>query len=172
MRRLRFPLLLATPLLLSACVETPRLGRVDPAGQPFPVAQFFTGRTQGEGVLKVMMSGSRKVQVSSRGRREADGWIALDQTVREEGKPARTRSWRLREVAPGRYAGTLSDAAGPVTGRATGDRLHLSFTMRGGLDAEQWLTLAPGGRSARNVMVVSKFGVPVAALEETIRRVD
>jgi hypothetical protein len=164
--------LLAAPLLLTACMATPRLERADAAAPAFPVAQFFAGRTQGEGRLAVMMSGPRQVRVSSVGRLAPDGAIILDQSVEEQGKPARTRSWNLREVAPGRFAGTLSDAAGPVAGKADGNRLHLAFPMRGGMEADQWLTLAPDGRSARNVLRVRKFGITVAALEETIRKID
>ena len=54
-----------------------------------------------------------------------------------------------------------------------GNRLHLRFTTTdGGLDAEQWLYLQPGGRVALNRMVLRKFGLPVATLDETIRKVD
>lgn len=165
-------LLLTAPLLLPACVSTAGLERPDAAAPAFPVARFFAGRTEGEGVLKVIMGGSRNVRVSSLGRSEADGAIVLDQTIQEEGKPARTRTWRLREVTPGRYAGTLSDAAGPVAGETAGNRLHLRFPMPGGLEAEQWLTLAPDGRSARNVLRVRKLGLVVAVMEETIRKLD
>jgi hypothetical protein len=164
--------LLAAPLLLTACVSVPPIASATPAAPAFPVERFFVGRTEGEGVLAVMMSGTRKLKVASRGRTEPDGAIALDQTIWEEGKPARSRSWRLRQVAPGRYAGTLSDAAGPIAGEARDGRLHLRFAMRGGMDVDQWLTLAPDGRSARNVLRVRKMGLTVAALEETIRKLD
>jgi len=150
----------------------PRVERADAAAPAFPVARFFAGRTEGEGVLTVMMSGQRRIRVTSRGRAEPGGAIILDQTIHEESKPARSRSWRLSEVAPGRYAGTLTDAAGPVTGTAEGNRLHLRYAMRGGMEVDQWLTLAPDGRSARNVLRVRKLGIPVAALEETIRKLD
>jgi hypothetical protein len=171
MRLSLLPPLLAAPFLC-ACVSTPSVGQQDAAAPRFDVAQFFVGRTQGEGVLNVMMSGSRSVRVRSIGRSERDGSVVLDQDIEEQGKPPRRRSWRLREVAPGRYAGTLSDAEGPVAGTATGNRLHLSFRMRGGMDVDQWLTVAPDTRSARNVLRVRKFGVTVAALEETIRKLD
>lgn len=172
MHRLCLPPLIVASTLLSGCVATPRVAPPDSAAPTFRVSEFFSGRLQGDGVLKVMMSGSRKIRVSSVGRPQPDGSVVLDQEIDEEGKPARTRSWRLREVAPGRYAGTLSDADGPVTGEAIGDRLHLSFRMRGGMDVDQWLTLAPGGRSARNILRVRKFGMTVAALDENIRKVD
>ena len=42
--------------------------------------------------------------------------------------------------------------------------------MKGGLHAQQWLYLQPGGQVARNRMVVTKFGVPVASLDETITK--
>jgi hypothetical protein len=170
------PSLLTASLLLPACVSVPPIEGAskgaEVAAPAFPVDRFFAGRTEGEGVLTVMMSGSRSVRVSSRGRTEADGAIALDQTIWEQGKPARSRSWWLRQVAPGRYAGTLSDAAGPITGEARGGRLHLRFKTRGGMKVDQWLTLAPDGRSARNVLRVRKLGLTVAALEETIRKLD
>lgn len=164
--------LVAASLMLPSCVSLPRLGPVEAAAPAFPVARFFSGRTEGEGVLSVMLSGSRAIRVSSRGRSEADGTIILDQVIHEEGKPARSRTWRLREVAPGRYVGTLSDAAGPVAGAAASNRLHLRIPMRGGMQADQWLTLAPDGRSARNVMRVRKLGITIAALDETIRKLD
>lgn len=164
--------LVAATLLLSACVTTPQVEPIDASAPAFDLSEFFTGRLHGEGDLKVMMGGSRKIRVSSVGRRAPDGSVVLDQQIAEQGKPARSRSWRLREVAPGRYAGTLSDADGPVAGAATGNRLHLSFRMRGGLDVDQWLTLAPDQRSARNLLRVRKFGLTVAALDETIRKLD
>ncbi len=66
--------------------------------------------------------------------------------------------------------GGLSDAAGPVTGRIEGNRLHLRFSMNGGLRADQWLALQPGGQMLHNVMIVRKFGLPVARLDEVIMR--
>ena len=170
--RSRRAALLAAPLLLTACLSVPPIGSPVAVSPEFSVERFFAGRTEGEGVLAVMMGGKRKLKVASRGRTEPDGAIALDQTIWEEGKPARSRSWRLHQVAPGRYAGTLSDAATPIKGEVRGGRLHLRFAMRGGMDVDQWLTLAPDGRSARNVLRVRKLGITVAALEETIRKLE
>ena len=44
------------------------------------------------------------------------------------------------------------------------------YVQVGGI--EQWITIQPGGRTARNRMVFRKFGMKVASAEETIRRVD
>ena len=42
--------------------------------------------------------------------------------------------------------------------------------QEGRLPTDQWLTLAPDGQSAHNILIVRKFGVTVAVLDETIRR--
>ena len=164
-------LLLTTPLFLAAFAPAPA-PQVPSAAKPFDAIRFFDGRTEGQGVLKVALRSPATIRVQSRGRVQTDGTLSVRQTVSEGDKPARTREWRIRELSPGRYAGTLSDASGPVAGEAVGNRLHLRFRMKGGLDAEQWLTLAPGGRSAHNVMRVRKFGLTVASLDETIRKLE
>jgi hypothetical protein len=138
----------------------------------FPVLRFFEGRTEGTGRLKVLLRSAETVGVASFGRVAEDGTLLLAQTVSEGGKAPRTREWRIRETAPGRYSGSLTDAIGPVTGETVGDRLRLRYRMKGDLRVEQWLTLAPGGRAASNRLVVRKFGLTVATLDETIRKRD
>ena len=166
--------LLLTLLLipLSACVGAQRPQPIDPAAPRFDAIGFFTGRTEGTGTLRKIFSGSRPLRVRGTGYREADGALVLDQLVEEAGSAPRRRQWRMRETSPGRYSGSLSDAEGPVTGEADGNRLHLRFRMNGGLDAEQWLTLSADGRVASNRMTVRKFGITVAAVSETIRKTD
>lgn len=169
---MRRPVALAAALACCACVPAGRLAREQAAAPVFDPLAFFAGRTRGVGVLSVMFRGRQRTVVDGRGRISPDGAVTLDQTVtRGDGPPTR-REWRLRRIGPGRYAGTLTDATGPVIGKVLGNRLHLAFAMRGGLHAEQWLYLQPGGRVARNRMVVKKLGLPVASLDETITRVQ
>jgi hypothetical protein len=162
--------LFTAPLFLAAFAPAPP--QAASAMEAFDAIRFFNGKTEGQGVLKVALRSPTTLRVQSRGQIETDGTLSVRQVVSEGDKPARTREWRIRELSPGRYSGTLSDAAGPVAGEATGNRLHLRFRMKGGLDAEQWLTLAPGGRSVNNVMRVRKFGITVASLDETIRKLE
>ena len=142
-----------------------------PAPAPtFDAIAFFTGRTEGVGRLKIAMRAARPLAVHGTGTVAPDGTLVLTQTVEQAGAPPRRRAWRIRAVAPGRYAGTLTDAVGPVVGETHGNRLRLAYRMKRGLAAEQWLTLAPDGRSAANVLTVRKFGVVVGRLTETITR--
>jgi len=139
----------------------------------FAPEQFFVGRIEGQGVVHVLLSGRRAVRDRSRGHIDRGGALVIDQIVEEEGKPARRRVWRLVRSGADRFTGTISDARGPVTGRVLGNVLHLSYrSVEGGVWVEQWITLLPGGRTARNRMAFSRFGLAVATLESTIRRVD
>lgn len=158
-------------LALAACVAAPPRPELAAAAPIFDPAAFFQGHTEGEGDLRIAVRGRSAVHVHGHGHSEADGTLLLDQTVeRADAKPA-AREWRLRQTAPGRWRGTLSDAAGPVLATVHGNTLHIAFPMKGGLRVDQWLYLTPDGQTAHNRMTVRKFGAGVAALEETIRRV-
>ncbi len=161
---------IAMSLALGACVPSGHLVQQRATSPTFDPVAFFAGATEGDGILKIMMKRRQRVLVDGHGIVTPDGEIALDQDVRRGSAPPSHRTWHLRRVGEGRYAGTLSDAAGPVTGEVTGNLLHLAFPMKGGLRAQQWLYLQPGGQVLRNRMVVTKFGLPMASLDETIRR--
>jgi Protein of unknown function (DUF3833) len=159
------------PFLLSACVSSPRLEAPDALAPLFSPRDFFVGRTEGVGVLRVALSAPRSVRVHGIGHLAPGGDLVLRQTVEEQGKPATRREWRIRQASPGLFVGSLSDAAGPIRATVSGNRLRLRFRMKSGLEAEQWIYLKPGGASAHNLMTVRKFGVVVATLDETIDRV-
>lgn len=164
--------LLLALLALGACTQAPAAPPADPAAPPFPLLRFFEGRTEGRGILKIVLRSPQSIHVQSRGRVESDGTLVLVQDIDQQGKPRRTRHWQMREVAPGRFEGALTDATGPVKGEVSGNRFHVAFPMKGGVQAEQWLTLRPNGRTVDNVMHVRKLGVTVATLRETIQKID
>lgn len=135
-----------------------------------PVA-FFTGPTASEGTLSQIFSSTKTTRVTTFGVPQADGGMVLQQDVRIGDQPVRHRVWRLRETSPGRYAGTISDAATDVEGRLEGNTLTLTYTMENNLGVHQVITARPGGQVADNVMRIRRFGITVARLRETIRKV-
>jgi hypothetical protein len=157
-------------LLCAAMLALPPAVRTQAATPVFQPLRFFEGRTEGQGQVKVVFKSPYGVRVHGWGRIDASGALVLVQDAHEEGKPPRQRNWHIRETAPGRYAGTLSDATGPVKLEVIGGRFHIKFRMKGGLGVEQWLTAAPDGASVHNSMVIRKFGIKVATLEEQIRK--
>ena len=138
------------------------------APKPFDPVAFFTGATQGRGELRELLGKAKKTATHSVGRVDKDGWLILDQKVAVEGDPLRQRQWRLRQVAPGRYRGTLSDAKGPVEAEVRGQSVRIRYVMKGGIKVEQTLTAQPGGRAVINRGTFRKFGMKVALLKERI----
>jgi hypothetical protein len=136
-----------------------------------PFERFFLGTTQGNGHVSVVVAGRHAMRDRSRGRKEA-GALLIDQTVEEEGKPARHRAWRLVWAGADRVTGTISDANGPVAGKLVGNRLQLRYRMKDGPSVEQWIELHPDGRSATNRMSFHRFGFKVASVESEIRKID
>ena len=97
---------------------------------------FFTGRTHADNDLKIVFHRTTKLIVDSVGHRQGKEFILVD-TVHEGDKPVRMRKWVTHQVAPGRYAGTLSDATGPVDITVSGDSATVRYKMKGGLDVVQ-----------------------------------
>ena len=165
--RRSFPLPLAAFLALLLLATAPA-----PAPPGSALERFFVGATEGSGTVKVVLSGSHGMRDRSRGRLDKDGALLLDQVVEEEGKPPRRRSWRLIRTGGNRVTGTISDVSGAVAGELGGDSLHLRYRMADGPTVEQWIALQPGGRTATNRMVFRKFGLKVATVQSTIRKVE
>lgn len=158
-------LALAVPLLLAAAPAPAASEQIDPL-------RFFEGRTESQGMIKVMLKKPYKSRSVGHGRMERDGSLTLVQHVEEEGRPAHERRWRVRQLGPGRLTATMSDATGPVDIDKVGDRYRFRFKMKGNLHVEQWLTPLPGGRSARNHVKVRRFGMVVATTDGTIRKLS
>ena len=163
-------LMLLMALSLSACVASDHLVQELRPEPVFDAVAFFAGETRGEGALKIIFKPKVPAHVEGHGTIAADGSIVLDQDVRIGAAAPTHRTWHLQRIGRDRYTGTLTDAIGPVAGDVSNNRLHLSFAMKNGLHVQQWLYLQPGGQVARNRMVVTKFGVAVASLDEIIRR--
>jgi len=141
------------------------------ANAAFNPVEFFQGRTRGEGTLKIIFQSPKQMSVDSVGTAEKDGSLLLEQVIHEPGKPARTRYWRLRQTAPSRFEGTLTDAASPVRVDVTGEQVRIRYKAKNHLDFDQVLTPA-GPKEVKNSMRVQRFGITVAHYEERIRKLD
>lgn len=133
---------------------------------------FFAGRTQGEGTLEQIGRGGRALRVEGRGRIEPDGSLRLDQVVRFQDGTVQTRTWRLEKTGPGAYSGELSDAAGPVSAQAHGNRVRLRYRIGFAMYMRQSLYLQPDGATVLNHATVTLLGIPWARLTERIRKLD
>jgi hypothetical protein len=145
------------------------------AADPTPkldMLAFFTGKTHAENVMKIVLKKPARLVVDSIGGKGDRGDFVLIDTVKEEGKPERTRKWVMKQVSPGRFTGSLSDATGPVDVTVDGDEALILYTMKGGLKVRQEMKLLPDGKTLSNEVVVKKFGLKFASVEGRIRKLD
>lgn len=138
-----------------------------PLKQPL---RFFEGRTESVGTIKAMMKTTHRVESIGHGTIDADGALTLIQQVRDEGEAPHQRVWHIRKVGPTKFAGTMSEAEGPISIEQVGDGYCFRFNIRGGLAAEQWLIPNRDGNSGLSLLTVRKFGITVARSKATIRR--
>ena len=132
--------------------------------------RFFEGRTESIGTIKAMMKKTHRVESVGHGTIGADGALTLVQQVRDEGEAPHQRVWHIRQVGPTKFAGTMSEAEGPITIEQVGDGYCFRFNIHGGLAAEQWLIPNRDGNSGSSVLTVRKFGITVARSEARVRR--
>jgi hypothetical protein len=139
-----------------------------PGGNPM---EFFEGRTEGSGMVRILLRKPAATKSVGHGKMGSDGTMTLVQRVEEPGRPAHERRWKIRRTGATRFAGTMSDAVGPVTIEEIDGRYRFRFKLKGNLSVEQWLTPLPGGKVARNSMTIRKLGVKVGSGDGMIRRV-
>lgn len=132
--------------------------------------RFFEGRTESVSTVKVIAKKPFLSRSLGRGEIRPDGTLHLVQRVEEDGKPPFDRRWRIRQVAPGRFSGTMSEAKGPVTIEEVGGRYRFRFRMSGSVSVEQWLTPMSDGKSARSKTTIRKLGITVGHSEGTVRK--
>lgn len=147
--------------MAAGAANTPRL--VDPL-------RFFEGRTESLSIIRVIAKKPYRSRSFGVGEITADGVLHLTQRVEDEGRAPFERRWLIRQIAPGQFAGTMSEAKGPVTVVEVEGRYRFRFRMKGNVSVEQWLTPLPGGKSARSTVTFRKFGISVGNSEGTIHK--
>ena len=158
-------LLISLPMALVGASAS--AGSADAVADPM---RFFEGRTESLSTIKVIARKPYRSRTTGRGEIGPDGVLSLIQRVHEDGKAAYDRHWRIRQVGPGRFSGTMSEARGPVSAEQFGDRYRFRFKLKSNVAIEQWLTPLPGGKSALSKVTIRKFGMTVGRSEGTIRK--
>ena len=167
MLRMTQPGVIAVAGFVAATALVPGPARAERMQNPL---RFFEGRTVSLGTMKVVMKKPVRVRSIGRGEIKPDGSLELVQRVEKEGERAHDRRWHIRQVGPGRFVGSMSEAKGPVVIEEVRGAYRFRFKMPGNLSAEQWLTPLPGGASAISKLIVRKLGVAVARSEGTVRK--
>ena len=160
---------LAAAALLFAAGASPT--PADP-GPKLDMTGFFAGKTHADNVIRIALHGPHKLVVDSVGGHNKEGEFVLIDTVQEEGKPVRKRTWVMHPVGPDHFTGVLSDAIGPVDVVVRRDSATISYVMKDGhLKIQQQLQLQPNGMLSNHV-IAKKFGIKFGQVDGTIRKVD
>jgi hypothetical protein len=132
--------------------------------------RFFEGRTESVSIIRVIAKRPYRSRSVGLGEITADGVLHLTQRVEDEGRSPYERRWLIRQIAPGQFAGTMTEARGPVTVVEMEGRYRFRFKMKGNVSVEQWLTPLPGGKSARSKITIRKLGITVGSSEGMIHK--
>jgi hypothetical protein len=144
-----------------------------PDAPKLDMTAFFAGKSHAENVIRIALHGPHKLIVDSVGGRNKEGEFVLVDTVREEGKPVRTRAWVMHPVGDGHFTGFLSDATGPVDVIVTGDTATIRYVMKdGNLKITQRVQAQGDGKTLSNHVIAKKFGLTFARVDGTIRKLD
>jgi len=136
---------------------------------PSDPLRFFDGRTESISTVKMIM----RKPFSSRSMGDGEisnGVLNLVQRVEEDGKTPFNRRWKMRQVRPGHFTGSMNEAVGPVMVEEVGDQYRFRFKLKGSLSVEQWLIPLAGGKVARSKTTIRKMGMTVGRSEGTIRK--
>ena len=79
--------------------------------------------------------------------------------------------WHLRQTAPDRFEGTLTDAASPVRVDVTKGGVQIQYTGQNSLNFDQLLTQV-SATEVHDQIKIRRFGITVAHFDETIRKLD
>ena len=144
-----------------------------PGATTLDMTDFFTGKSHADNVIKIALQGPHKLVVDSVGGRNKEGEFVLIDTVQEEGKPVRKRTWVMHPVGDNHFTGYLSDAKGPVDVVVNANTATIRYTMKdGGLKIVQQIELQPDGKTLTNQVIAKKLGMTFAHVEGTIRKVE
>lgn len=150
----------------------------DDGALQFDLRQYLNGPIVCEGVIY-----GPSGRVTSRFVGDFDAhWDGNRGVMREHFKydsgATQDREWRLEVGNDGMIRGEADDLVGPATGTQSGSAVQLKYRIRlpedaGGhvLDTTDWMYLAPNG-TVVNRSQFRKFGIPVAELIATMRKVD
>ena len=166
-------------LATAGCVA-PQQAAFDGTGPAFAPERYFAGRTRLWGVVEGTDGGpATQFDGHMAGRRDADGAVAIDESISYPDGSKLARSWRIRRLDGQRIEATGNDIAGIGIGEVSGRMLHLRYALArdsagrtAGLDVEHWMYLQDDGVTVLNRTVTRRAGQVVRMATERLVRAE
>jgi hypothetical protein len=145
----------------------------------FELDRYFTGHTRSWGVFENRGGAPRRFfTADSVGKRDAGGDLVLSQHfVFSDGKK-QVRIWRIRRVDATHWEATANDMVGLARGEGTGNAFYWEYNIK--VDAKnplsvvhirQWIYQPDGTDTVMTRLVITKMGLPVFEVTESIHHV-
>jgi hypothetical protein len=163
------PFALALALALASCATRP--ASLENSASPILLERDFLGRTYATGYFKNSITGLRRdFRVTLDGTNKA-GTFVLSERFRYADGEKGVKTWRFESLGHGHYRGTREDVVGFADVVRDGNAIRLSYDVdlpgESGptrVHFEDILARTADGTVVNNA-VVSKFGVPVGAVD-------
>lgn len=161
---------------LAGCATRPDFAS-EPPLKPLVLEEALVGRILADGALTTLTGDETKFTARIDGSWDGRVLTLVEDFDFADGTKDR-KTWRLTKIGPGRYTGTREDVIGEATAFQDGAGVRLEYvinmdTPAGKMDLtfRDLLYLQPDG-SIRNLAVVSKWGLRVARVDLTMRKMD
>ena len=176
--RFRALAFLASMLGLTGCASLqPR----DFAASPtrFEIDRYFTGHTQSWGVFEDRFGKPRRTfTADSHGVRDAAGDLVLSQRLSFSDGTVMRRVWHIHRVDATHWEATANDVVGTARGDGIGNAFAFDYTVAlkprnplARVRVRQWIYQVEGTETVMTRLVITKFGITVAEVSESIHRV-
>lgn len=156
--------------LLGACATRPPVPRAI-AAQPIVIEEALAGRTVARGEFRAITGARRGFNATLNGTWDGSVLTLVEDFEFDDGERDR-KTWRLEQVAPGRFTGTREDVVGVADGFQDGNVFRLEYNVRLGdriVRFRDVLALTPEGE-VQNDASVGWFGLRVGSVSLRIRR--
>ena len=145
----------------------------------FDLLRYFTGPTKSWGVYENGGGTPKRCfKADSIGTRQPDGSLILRQHfVYSQGKDT-SRVWRIRRVDATHWEGTANDMVGVARGECEGNAFYWTYNITvdrnnplATVHVRQWIYQPEGTDTVMTRLVVTKLGVPLFEVTESIHHV-
>jgi hypothetical protein len=140
-------------------------------GAPFSIERDLVGRTVAEGNFSAINGQKRRFTAVLNGSWDGKILTLVEDFTYEDGQTDR-KTWRLEEIAPGRFRGQREDVVGYADGFQEGPHFRLEYRVRLGSRVVKFrdvIALGPEGK-VLNDATVGLYGLRVARVSLVIRR--
>jgi hypothetical protein len=145
----------------------------------FELDTYFVGHARSWGVFENSEGQPHKSFVcDSYGRRTGKGEIHLHQDFAFSTGKKQTRDWTIRKTDATHWEATANDMVGVARGHGEGNAFYWEYDITlnsknplATVHVRQWMYLVEGTDILMTHLVITKMGITVAEVSETIRKV-